>query len=364
MPQKQVLTSVSCALQISNKAQAHHLAEVQSRLQQVLEQIENDKLANISPAPPHNGKDRAAIELDLDFTIRRYLAASSFSRDRDTIRAASMQLSSFGPTDSGSSISSYWTAATGNINKGNGIARFAKAQIFVRGLPGGSQMVLSVEPDLKIGWIKSEIRLRLRLHDIEFNLAYRGRRLWDEQTVTDSGIGPLSTLTCLSLRAHCSHPGPWFQPFSLLIVRSMAGHDHDYTPNFLTLCGSSHCEGEGTVKWLKEQIVLGQGFEVCQQRLIAAGKVLKDDQRLIVLMGTPTGKLIIYLVLRLPTIREDTSILEDGSKKLDDVVAPRIVRHPTTTMFVVNRPPPPVPQKGKSIRIQWALARQSIRHII
>jgi len=88
-----VLIANSCSFQTSQATQVGHLQALDERLRAVLEQIENDKAATLAPGQPLLSARLNDVESARSLLLHRHVE-ESLDTDRESIRAASMQVSS------------------------------------------------------------------------------------------------------------------------------------------------------------------------------------------------------------------------------------------------------------------------------
>jgi hypothetical protein len=84
-------------------------------------------------------------------------------------------------------------------------------QVFLKGVPTSGTLTLQIDENQTLKSFKNCIRSKLRLPDSSFGLVY-GNKVLDlpESTLGSYGVGPNSTLFCMSFIPHKTEPGAWY----------------------------------------------------------------------------------------------------------------------------------------------------------
>lgn len=170
------------------------LIEYFEKLQDVLRLLEDEKAVQLPAAQPHQEIDRADIEKDYTYTLRRYLTGASCIIS-ESIEEPSMQLSPLSGSDSYDEARTSYPAFTKTS-----LQRYIK--VFIRGLPETKTILVQVDIHNTINDLRDLILLtleRLKLSNATFALTHGNRVLstlsW---TIRDYNISQLSTLRCVS----------------------------------------------------------------------------------------------------------------------------------------------------------------------
>ena len=220
------------------------------RLREILEQIEDNKAAQLSPAPPHEALDRAGLRVDYKFALRHYIDSAASRSGMKTPATPSFQVSAL-ETSSSLLMAEYYTAHTSQTNTGQshrlsaqtntGESRRPSAQtntsdsrrpsaqgstgesrgpsrkctqILVRNVGMYQTMAFQVAPEYTIQTIKSLVRERIGLENARFQLLYSGKALYaSDKSIGEYGIPHDATLSCTSFR-------PTTLPLSIVIMRT------------------------------------------------------------------------------------------------------------------------------------------------
>ena len=257
-----------------------------SKLPEILQQMEDLRVAQLPQALPHGAVDRAGIKIDYGFALRRHTDdAASICSDINTPSAPSLQVSAF-ESSNGQLTSRFYTAPESQGSNCIDHQTSRKCtQILVRNVGLYKTIALQVMPDHTIDTIKSLVRERIGLDIAEFELLYSSRVLdSSDRSIADYGIPHDATLTCISFRLN--QPPPPITPQEIYLT--------DLTDKTYRLSVTNHtkiCE-------VKEMHVNQQGgdLEVAGIRLIYWGSVLENDRRLYE-DGIGPGS-TLYMVLR------------------------------------------------------------------
>lgn len=309
------------------------------QLTMITEQLENQRLHENGIGAPLSQENVLLISSrnDSENVLHKYLQDDC--SDSTTIRAPSMQVSTF----RASTISTRYTfisAAERLIFSSRDSTMAISMQIFVLGLPNQRTLVVSVYLDDTMEYIQNGIRDRIGIPSINFSLCHIGKCVPSGTTVRESGIKPLSTLTCVGLttgvRRSCS------LNFGKIYVKTWAGVSFvtDLKPDTIK------------VEDLKAQIETREGIPYDQQQLTFAGRTLEDHVKLAE-CGIFHGSTIQLVVL--PRLSE----------------ARAIKRHPSALPFRATEPkplrkPPLLPGQRKVTKVFRSLfsGRRQARDVI
>jgi len=193
------------------------IRDYHTRLERLLQAIEDEKVAQLPPAQSHRAIDRSTVRVDKTYALRHYLSsAASVLSEATTMRSPpSMQISSYIESESFGESQSYVTAPTAI-----GVVNAARcSQIFIAGLPHRMTVILQVTSLQTIESVKVQIRQKLGLHGSAFQLTYRSRVLRTANATLESyNVPHEATLTCVSFRLDKTQPGVWHTALCLLII--------------------------------------------------------------------------------------------------------------------------------------------------
>lgn len=188
---------------------ATYLQELE-RLPEILEQLEDLKIAQLPQAAPHGAIDRAGIKIDYQFALRHYVdGAASIDSGINTPSSPSFQVSEL-ETGSCQLTSKYYTAPISQASNGEDPLPSRKCtQILVRNVGLHRTMAFQVVPEHTIGQIKSLVCGRIGLENAEFELLHASRVLHSsEKSIDEYRIPHDATLTCVSFRPNHSPASP------------------------------------------------------------------------------------------------------------------------------------------------------------
>jgi len=274
----------------------------------ITEQLENQRLQENGIGAPLSQENVLVISSrnDSENVLQKYLRDDR--SDTTTIRAPSMQVSTF----RASTISTRYTfisAAERLVFSSRNSTMAISMQIFVLGLPNQRTLVVSVYLDDTIEYVEKGIRDRIGISSINFTLCHIGKCLPTGTTVRESGIKPLSTLTCVGLTTGVSRT--CVLHFGKIYVKTWEGVSFmaDLRPDTIK------------VEDIKAQIETTEGIPCDQQQVSFAGRTL-DDYEELAEHGITDGSTIHLVVL----------------PRLSDPV--QIKRHPSALPFKVTEPKP------------------------
>lgn len=251
-----------------------------------------------------NNLEKAGFANDPMYLVHRHLDL------RPPAATPSMQLSPL-RSSSTSAFRSFWTAqqALSSLSARCSILQ-RNIQIFVRDVPGFKTVLLSVSLDETIGLLKYLLQEKIGTFEVEFNLTFQGRTLLESTLVRNSGVGPLATLTCISVRPNRFYEDRITEPYTSIeedqiAVKSYVVETSDgqtwTLPNSdaLQLYPTLPAKILRTVENLKQEIKLEKGIKLSEQRLFFEGRELADSEMLTTEMKkinlkrreTPTARL-------------------------------------------------------------------------
>lgn len=259
------------------------MRDYHTRLERLLQAIEDEKAAQLPPAQSHRAIDRSAVRFDKTYALRHYLSSAASVLSEATMRPTpSMQISSYIESESFGESQSYVTAPTAI-----GVVNAARcSQIFIAGLPNKKTVILQVTSLQTIESVKKEVGQKLGLNRSAFQLTYQSRVLRTANATLESyNVPHEATLTCVSFRPDKMQPGVWYQAPYFTIVFS-TGFSLEVPTEGLT-----------TIRDVKLYIGKNEGTHREQLRLIYRGKELSDDERLTSSTFELTGGLIVLHAL-------------------------------------------------------------------
>ncbi|KAL6716718.1 hypothetical protein ACLMJK_006286 [Lecanora helva] len=182
--------------------------ELREKLSTLTQQVDTVRENQLPPARAHADVDRAAIETDFDFTLRHFLDdAAAAITDVLTPVTPSIQISSF-KASSGCTTSIFWTAPTQRASDMDFPAIASEyTQLFISNVAGDQTLVFHIESRISIQSLKNEIRQRIKLPKVQFQLTYAGDVLEEASSLDECAIPHNATLRCVSFRPNAAITG-------------------------------------------------------------------------------------------------------------------------------------------------------------
>ncbi|KAJ8105792.1 hypothetical protein OPT61_g9967 [Boeremia exigua] len=292
------------------------MRDYHTRLQQLLQTIDDEQAAHLPPAPSHQAADRSTVRLDKTYALRHYLNSAASVLSGTTLR--SPQSIHASPSTASTVLGDSQTYATASTIIGVTDAAICN-QLLITNLPSKTTIILQVTPHQTISSIHAQIRQKTSLPFAAFQLVHRTRVLRAETaTLASYNIPPGATLTCVSFRPR-NTPGVWKEA-RCFTVRFASGLALGVPP------GSAKTVRD--VKWHIKG-VMGMSHETLQ--LVFAGEVVADDECLTSsTFGPSSGNVVLHAVVRLSrsvgmSVHGDAGVYPDVPVAMNEAVVRQAV---------------------------------------
>ena len=180
------------------------MTELRQKIEIVVQEIEDEKASRLPHPQAHSKIDLASLRDSPNYTIKHYVDSACSVLSEPSYRSLpSIQVSSFLGSEDGMIAMSVKTTTTDRAS--------TSFQVFLKGVPTSGTLTLQIDENQTLKSFKNCIRSKLRLPDSSFGLVY-GNKVLDlpESTLGSYGVGPNSTLFCMSFIPHKTEPGAWY----------------------------------------------------------------------------------------------------------------------------------------------------------